>query len=386
MISSKTFLTKTNVLNILFCLSLFTAGVIVNGLGILSPAYFSIVFVALFLILFTSIAKSRYLLENQIFVICAAWFFLELLINPTGDKKTGLFLIVTMLSYPIFDLFCKQLNSEKLLQYSVCYVRFVIFLYLFELVVRLISNHFTFSSLTDPMFFVRMFYLYKENLVIGGGDTNFIALHLLITYFFLFYLKRRFLLKMRLEALLLIFLIFFTFSRASWISLVVGVVTIMFIHKKGKNKIIKNRLLFISSLVFVLLIFLFSALAYDPSFQTKIEIWTITSDFINNAKPRDLLLGLGFLNSIQIVKFNVAHTLISTLLMDTGLISLVLYFLCWIPILRQSHGFALYILIPIFIFALSFIQQMIPYLYITLAIISNLEKKNAFSNNSCLQC
>lgn len=386
MISSKTFLTKTNVLNILFYLSLFTAGVIVNGLGILSPAYFSIVFVALFLILFTSIAKSRYLLENQIFVICAAWFFLELLINPTGDKKTGLFLIVTMLSYPIFDLFCKQLNSEKLLQYSVCYVRFVIFLYLFELVVRLISNHFTFSSLTDPMFFVRMFYLYKENLVIGGGDTNFIALHLLITYFFLFYLKRRFLLKMRLEALLLIFLIFFTFSRASWISLVVGVVTIMFIHKKGKNKIIKNRLLFISSLVFVLLIFLFSALAYDPSFQTKIEIWTITSDFINNAKPRDLLLGLGFLNSIQIVKFNVAHTLISTLLMDTGLISLVLYFLCWIPILRQSHGFALYILIPIFIFALSFIQQMIPYLYITLAIISNLEKKNAFSNNSCLQC
>lgn len=384
MVSSKTFLTKINVLNVFFCLSLLTAGVIVNGLGILSPAYFSIVFVVLFLILFANIAKSRYLLENQIFVICAAWFFLELFINPTGDKKTGLFLIVTMLSYPVFDLFCKKLNSEKLLQYSVCYIRFVIFLYLFELGVRLISNNFTFQSLTNPMFFVRMFYLYKENLIIGGGDTNFIATHLLITFFFLFYLKRRFLLKMRLESLLLIFLIFFTFSRASWISLFVGIVTIMFIHKKGKTKIIKIRLLFIFSLVFVLLIFLFSALAYDPSFQTKIEIWNITTDFINNAKPRDLLLGLGFLNSIQIVEFNVAHTLISTLLMDTGLVSLILYFLCWIPILKQSRGFALYILIPIFIFALSFIQQMIPYLYITLAIISNLEERNAFCNNSSL--
>ena len=140
----------------------------------------------------------------------------------------------------------------------------------------------------------------------------------------------------------------------------------------------------ISILVLILLIFLFSFLAFDASFDTKIKIWTITLDFLNNASSRDLLLGLGFLNSIQIVKFNVAHTLISTLLMDTGLVSFILYFLCWIPILKQSRGLALYILIPVFIFALSFIQQMIPYLYITLSIISNLEEKNAFSNNSSL--
>lgn len=380
MISAAAFFTKTKVLNILFCLSLFTAGVIVNGFGVLSPAYFSIVFVLFFIILFANASKSRYLMSNQLFALCASWFFLEIFINPTGDKKSGLFLIVTMLSYPIFDLFCKKINFEKLLRYSIKYIHFVIALYLFELAVRLIKNHFSFSSLTDPMFFVRMFYLYKENLIIGGGDTNFIATHLLITFFFLFYLKRRFCLKLRLETLLLAFLLFFTFSRASWISLVVGILALSFIHKKGRKRIYDTRLVVIGILILILLIFLFSALAYDPSFQTKIEIWTITADFIKNSSPRDLLFGLGFLNSIQIVKFNVAHTLISTLLMDTGLISLILYFLCWIPILKQSHGFALYILIPIFIFSLSFIQQMIPYLYITLAIISNLEQKKCFQS------
>lgn len=384
MISSNTFLTKTNVLNILLCLSLFTAGVIVNGLGVLSPAYFSIIFVIILIVLFINILKSRYLLQNQVFFVCAAWFFLELFINPTGDKKSGLFLIVTMLSYPVFDLLCKKIEPKKLLKYSVWYIHFVIVLYLFELVVRLVNNNFTLSSFSDPMFFVKFFYLYKEDLIIGGGDTNFIATHLLITFFFLFYLKRRFLLRMNFETFLLMFLLFFTFSRASWISTLVGIMTMLFIHKKGKNKVIKIRLLLISILVLILLIFLFSFLAFDASFDTKIKIWTITLDFLNNASLRDLLLGLGFLNSIQIVKFNVAHTLISTLLMDTGLVSFILYFLCWIPILKQSRGLALYILIPVFIFALSFIQQMIPYLYITLSIISNLEEKNAFSNNSSL--
>lgn len=378
MTSSKTFLTKTNVLNILFCLSLFTAGVIVNGFGVLSPAYFSIVFVIFFLILFVNIVKSRYLMSNQIFALCASWFFLEIFINPTGDKKSGLFLIVTMFSYPIFDLFCKKISFEKLLKYSVKYIRFVILLYLFELVVRLARGHFVLSNFTDPMFFARLFYLYKKNLIIGGGDTNFIATHLLITFFFAFYLSRRFCLKLRLETFALVFLIFFTFSRASWISLVVGTLTLSFIHKKSRKTICGRRIVVIGILILILLIFLFSAFAFDPSFQTKIEIWTITADFINNSSPRDLVLGVGFLNSIQIVKFNVAHTLISTLLMDTGLVSLILYFLCWIPILRQSHGFALYILTPIFIFALSFIQQMIPYLYITLAIIANLEQKKCF--------
>lgn len=375
MISTLALFNKTKILNFLFCFSLFTAGVIVNGLGILSPAYLSLAFVSLAIIIFSKSLKSKYLQENLLFFLLADWFFLEIFINPTGDIKTGLFLIVTSLSYPIFDLFCKKIKIEDLKKYSIKYIHFVILLYLFELAIRLVRCNFSFSSLTDPMFFARLFYLYKENLIIGGGDTNFIATHLLITFFFAFYMNRRFQIKLGKELLLLVFLLFFAFSRAGWLSVVFGAVALSFIHKKNRNKISFFRLGIMMSFILVVLIFLFSALSYDGSFETKIEIWTLTLDFLKNASPRDLFLGLGFLNSIQVVKFNVAHTLISTLLMDTGLISLFLYFSCWIPILKQSHGFALYILIPIFIFALSFIQQMIPYLYITLAIISNLEQK-----------
>ncbi len=375
MIQTLLFSNKTKLVGILFCFSLFTAGVIVNGVGILSPAYLSLAFVSLAIIIFSKSLKSKYLQENLIFFLLADWFFLEIFINPTGDIKTGLFLIVTSLSYPIFDLFCKKIKIEDLKKYSIKYIHFVILLYLFELSIRLVRCNFSFSSLTDPMFFARLFYLYKENLIIGGGDTNFIATHLLITFFFAFYLNRRFQVKLGKELLVLVFLLFFAFSRAGWLSVVFGTVSLSFIHKRNRNKISLFRLEIMMFLILIVLVFLFSALSYDGSFETKIEIWTLTLDFLKNASLRDLLLGLGFLNSIQVVKFNVAHTLISTLIMDTGLISLFLYFSCWIPVLKQSRGFALYILIPIFIFALSFIQQMIPYLYITLAIISNLEQK-----------
>ncbi len=375
MIQTLLFSNKTKLVGILFCFSLFTAGVIVNGVGILSPAYLSLAFVSLAIIIFSKSLKSKYLQENLIFFLLSDWFFLEIFINPTGDIKTGLFLIVTSLSYPIFDLFCKKIKIEDLKKYSIKYIHFVILLYLFELSIRLVRCNFSFSSLTDPMFFARLFYLYKENLIIGGGDTNFIATHLLITFFFAFYLNRRFQVKLGKELLVLVFLLFFAFSRAGWLSVVFGTVSLSFIHKRNRNKISLFRLEIMMFLILIVLVFLFSALSYDGSFETKIEIWTLTLDFLKNASLRDLLLGLGFLNSIQVVKFNVAHTLISTLIMDTGLISLFLYFSCWIPVLKQSRGFALYILIPIFIFALSFIQQMIPYLYITLAIISNLEQK-----------
>ena len=107
MISILTFFNKTKLLNILFWFSFFTAGVIVNGLGILSPAYLSLVFVLLTIIIFSKSLKSKYLQKNLIFFLLADWFFLEVFINPTGDIKTGLFLIVTSLSYPIFDLLCK---------------------------------------------------------------------------------------------------------------------------------------------------------------------------------------------------------------------------------------------------------------------------------------
>lgn len=369
------FIKKNYVSEILFCLSLFTAGVIVNGFGVLSPAYISIIFVCIFILLHITNLKSKYLYHNYPFFFCAAWFFLEFFINPSGNMKTGIFLIITSLSYPVFDLFRNKIKPHRLLHYSITYIHFAILLYFFELSVRLVRCNFTISSLAAPMFFVRMFYLYKENLIIGGGDTNFVATHLLILFFFSFYLKRRFFLKLGRE---LAFLLFFTFSRSSWIALVFGIITLMFIHKKNRNAVSVPRLVVMFAVIISVLIVLISVLSSDGSFQTKIVIMDFTVDFLKNASPRDLCFGLGFLNSIQIIKFNVAHTLISTLIMDTGLISLFLYFLCWIPVLKQSRGFGLYILIPVFIFALSFIQQMIPYLYIALAVISNLERKKCF--------
>ena len=290
------FIKKKRITEILFCLSLVTTGIIINGLGILSPAYISIIFVLCFLTLFCNSLKSKYLISNQIFLVCASWFFLEIFINPTGDRKTGLFYIVTLLSYPFFDLFCKKINKKHLISYSVFYIHFVISLYFFELLIRMIRCNFTFSSFANPLFFVRLFYLYKENLIIGGGDTNFIATHLLIVFFFAFYLKRRFFLKLEKDLLLLAFLLFFTFSRASWIALIFGIIILPFIHRKARNKISEFRLLTMLAVIFVALTILLSALLYDGSFQTKVAIMDLTMDFLNNSSLRDLFLGLGFLN------------------------------------------------------------------------------------------
>ena len=365
-----------------FIISLFLSGIIINGLGVLSPAYLSIIVIIFSLIIYSLNIKSRFLYSNVMFFLLASWFFLEFFINPTGDKKTGFFLIVSVLMYPVFDLLCKPLSKTNLIIYSKKYIKFVTYLHVFELLVRLKRVNFNLFMFLDPLFFIKKFYLLKEDIILGGADTNFIATHLLIVFFFALYLKKRYKVKLNFYLLLISILIFFTFSRASWIALIFGIFTFNFVFKK--NKLSFLRLLLIFFIIIIFFVIFISILSSDGSFQTKIDILNITIDFIKNANLRDFLLGLGFLNSIEIVKSYVAHNLISTLLMDTGFVSVILYFLCWGIILKQSKGYALFILLPIFIFSLSFIQQMIPYLFCCLSIITNLEEKNDFNNYSSL--
>lgn len=369
-----------------FILALLCAGVIINGLGLLSPAYFSIIFLSLIFVLFFSKLKSTNLLQNQILLLPIFWFVLEILINPSGDIKTGLFVILSILYYIFFDLLLYSLSKRKKLKYSVVYVHFCIIIYCFELITRFYSHDFVILNLINPSFYVNLFYPFKENIILGGNDTNFIATHLLIIFFYSLYLQRRFQLKLYTEMIFILILLFFTFSRSGWISFSIGFPFMILIHSKKKQNI-DYRKIFLFSVIVVFFLFFIMNTFVDGSFLTKIDIVNKTINYVNTATLRDLIFGLGYLNSIQIIKYNVAHNLISTLIIDTGIVSLILMCIIWIYIIKKSKGYALYVLFPIFIFSLSFIQQLIPYLYICLAFINSLEMENechAICNNSSI--
>ena len=364
---------------------LLSCGFIINGMGILSPAYFSIMVSLVILLFFLIELKSKNLYLNLWIFFVDGYFFLELFINKTSSIQDGLFVIFSLLTYVIFDLIFGKLSKEDIIKTSVIYVKTLTFFFMFEFIFRLYKNHFTITNLFDPSFYLYKFYIFKEGTLFGGSDTNFICTHLLSLFFFGFYLTKRYKINLNKYLFILIMCVFFTFCRSGWISLVLGLITIQFIY--GKNCCLhKGRIVFSLIFVIAVLFLLLKIFLKDASFLTKIDIFQKTVFFLNNYPLQNRLFGLGYLNSIQVVGEHVAHTLISTFLMDTGFVGLFLYLTVWGLILKESKYYALFIFIPIFIFSLSFIQQMIPFLFALLAIITKLEEKNGFNNRSCIQC
>ena len=365
-------LLKNNILFLLVPITFCFTGLIINGFSVLSPAYFSMLFCVL-LLLSVPHLTGKHLYSTAYIILVSGYLFLQFIINPSGDKKAGLFLIVSINSYWVFELFFNKISKNKLLKICQVYIKFNVLLYAIELMVRLHIAHFNIRLLFSPDFFIWRFYTLKEINIIGGADTNFIATHLISLYFLCLYLRKRHGVKCRKYNIVFSVFIFFTFCRSSWISTVLGHIVLATITKRDKSislfRFYVLSILTIGALSFVLTYYV------DDSFFTKIDIFQKTLGFINNAPMRDLFLGLGYLNSIQIIGYNVAHNLVSTLLMDTGIIGLASILIIWCIALYQSHFYALYLIFPMFIFALSFIQQMIPFFYALLVMITVLEEK-----------
>ena len=363
----------------LFYIWIAFAGVIVCGIGVLSPAYWSIALVFLlflFSLKFFVIPQRLYGYFSLIY-LSVTYFVLCLFINPTSNRLAGIQVITSLILYFCYIVFFYNIDKDVLLGFIKKYILFCLIFFIIEFITRFHLSGLQFSIFLRPTFWIWEFYKLKE-CSLFCEDTNFIATHILSVFFLYVYVNRRYGIKVKFGYVMFLILLFLSFCRASWIASIFSLGALIFLTKN--KKFYKIR---IFSFIFAIVLAIFFGIyiinnlsdSSDGSFLTKISIFERTVYFIKNSSFRDLMFGLGYLNSRIIVGFNVAHNLYSTFLMDTGIIGLGLILLIYLNSLFVSKYYSLFIVLPIFIFGLSFIQQFIPFVYMSIAFIIALENK-----------
>jgi hypothetical protein len=225
------------------------------------------------------------------------------------------------------------------------------------------------------------YYKYKLNSLLGH-DSNFNALMMLsiISLCIIGYKNgviRR--VQLLIYVLLLVILVLSTFSKAAGIALLMYAPILIFYKFIIKHYNVMFILLIIAKFL-VYFIFYYSNIIIDlgPSFATKVKIYIQTIDFIYNMDI-STLFGVGLHNS-EVIFERYAHTLLSIILTESGLIGLMFFLLIQMYILYLSKGIAIIFYIPLYVNGLSYFSGhgfIFMYIHIALAIlISSVTHKN----------
>lgn len=211
----------------------------------------------------------------------------------------------------------------------------------------------------------RWYYWFK-----GAGlmyiETNGLAIHLLVIYFFVLWwapIRNRKMLRVKTILLVLIIL---TFSRAAILSVPIGWIYRYYFSKlKGDRQIL---LLFIIMLFFVFAVpFVVSILQNDPSTQEKLVAFTKIFNYYRDVNLFSFLYGIGNYNSK--VAFGIyAHNYLLVFFVEMGALGLMLILSQFYVFIKWSKGQFLFVFVPFFVQIMSSTIIFIPYFYMIAAI------------------
>lgn len=209
------------------------------------------------------------------------------------------------------------------------------------------------------------FYLYKFNSIMYQ-DSNFVAMWLMtILVMALEYFGWR---RSPARAGLLALLLGLTICRSAILFFLLYVALKLTVH------IVKPRIARLVTFA-VMGVGATMAMAHlainDDSFQSKITIFSlVTSNYLLNATPMQLLFGLGLSNSAELLDGIAAHNYLVEVMMDTGLLG-VSYTVYTLIYLARRGGRAGIAIVWLFILAgLSFAPITTPYLFVTLSLLA----------------
>lgn len=275
-------------------------------------------------------------------------------------------IVVFIFSYLVLS----ENNINKIISIAEMLVFFSLPLLIYEAYYRI----------TNPVFFVDFaekgrddlfFYYFKVNSIMYQ-DSNFVGLFILSLYFFLLYIKQYTFKNYYLCFSLLIILILATISRASILSLVLF--SFLYIIRKNIYKNKKTIFIFIITLVFLLFPILLEYRTIDDSFSTKFGIFNRTFEYISNANFANLLFGVGFGNTVDVLDIG-AHNFFVTYLVESGVIGLIFIIIFWSYILFKTRFKAGIVMFPFLLNGMSLASGAIPYLYAMFAVILVLESR-----------
>jgi hypothetical protein len=215
------------------------------------------------------------------------------------------------------------------------------------------------------------FYNYKLNGIMFM-DSNFSGFFAMINFAFLLYLRDYKIISFSRKHLFFQFLlVILNLSRAAIIASLILIFYLLF----KKQKMAIRITVFITFII--ALNILLSIIIFDPSFLSKIDIFTKTIEYLKNASGKQLVFGNGFGSSKSFLGID-AHNFISFLLIEMGLVSLLLFLLLFFCIYFVTRKSFVYILIPYSIAGLSMTPGAIPYFYAVAGMMYIFRKKGFY--------
>lgn len=210
------------------------------------------------------------------------------------------------------------------------------------------------------------FYKYK-----GPGilfiDTNNTGMMVLCLIGLCWYLEIEWKQNLLYYKTILVMLLVLTFSRAC----ILAYFVFFFVFNKKINVWVRRVVIIVLGSI---LIANLAILSEDVSTSLKITMLVKVLDYIRTADFVELLLGIGFTNSIY--RFGLfTHSWPLTFTVELGIVGFAILIAVWIAILRESHAKNIYILAPFLLAGLSFFPLLSPYLYNIMAIIICMENK-----------
>ena len=316
--------------------------------------YFFITFFILYLLMFQPLLKAE--LSN----------FMHVIISYS-------FLLIT------YDLF-KNMELNALIKIANNFINLTIIIVLIETLIRVRGLN------LSEIFWVLVseeFYRFKYDSIMFG-DSNSVAFLLITLILFLVYLRKLIDIKFRFRLFLLVVLLFFTYSRAAYLGLILLLVISLF--RSFLFKISKQLLRLFDVFIIIILFFFdlvpfvfsdiinkYFPLAEDGSFQTKILIPEKVINYLSNSDLISKLFGIGLGNTVEYItvgNFNrAAHNFVITYLFETGVLGLcfVLAILYFLNKITKSKFILFFYLILITGF--SFVPVAMPYFFVSLILL-----------------
>lgn len=227
----------------------------------------------------------------------------------------------------------------------------------------------------------KWFYIYK-----GPGlmyiETNGLAIHIIVVLFFTLwwgeFLKKNFL----IIKVLLLLVLFLSFSRAAILSLLTGVIYFFYARKIKASTF---YLCTVFAIIPLILYFMTDALIFlnnDASTRSKFDLVDDVVKFYANSDLLSILFGIGNYNSKKVFSLY-AHNYFLVYAIEMGIVGLFFVLTQFKHFVSTSKKEILVVLIPFVVQVMSSTVIFIPYFYMISAVIyyfSNHEKNSR--NNS----
>ncbi len=341
-----------------------------------SPVYFFYL-LAVYLYTLTLFLKNKFRLPSDSLLLLLALFVLT--VFHYTDILTGSYVNfgISVAGYTII----RSIKIEKiniLLKYFKYSIYISVYLLIIDTIYRLLNpsipNYIEINYIPED----RWFYLYKYNSILFR-DSNTSALIALSLFFSTLALRIDKKLFSRtsyiLTSLLLVGLIILSFSRASIIGFLLGLLYYFFLLYSNRLKNIYKYYIYVCVLILFssFAFFLFELFKHDPSFLSKLLILKRSIDFVFESDTIKLLFGIGLQKSKEILGIY-THNLFITAYIEGGFIFGVIFSLFFIYVYLRYPN-ARILLVPVFITSMSYYLYLgAPFLFVPLSIIVNYEE------------